>query len=160
MYISIVINILLYSPANSSLCAYFGKYWEAQNMANWSTWPNQFTPFCINIALSLLSLEHNSGQTAALRPISPIHLLFFIFFCIHTSQTARANNGHSSMHTSNKHIEHSASYIHLLEVIGQLVYNIVCLFVWFFLWCTPLSMLNVKQHTCNKHIEHWTAYMQ
>ena len=64
----------MYSQANSSLCAYFGKYWAAQNVAKWSIWPNQCTAFFISIASTLLSLKYNSGQATSLHPISVFFL--------------------------------------------------------------------------------------
>ena len=108
------------------------------------TCPNQCTAFCISIASSLLGLNHNYGQAASLCQFPQTH---FLFLHTHTWQTARANNGHSSMNTSNKHIEHSTSCIYSLKAIGHLVV---------FFWCGAhtLSMLNVEQHTCNEHIEH------
>ena len=155
-------------------------------MVKWSTWPNRCTAFYISIASSLLSLERNSGQAASLCPISPNSLPFF-FLYTHTRQTARANNGDSSLHISNKHIEHSASYIHSLEAIGHQVAFFACLFlrctytehvkrwaayiqwayehwavnVWWTYWALSsirvMSILSIEQHTCDEHIEHWAV---
>jgi len=144
------------------------QYWckmLAQNIAKRSNWPNQCTAFCISIASSLLSLKHNSGQAASLRPISPNSLPFL--------HTHKANcMCQQWVLTSNKHIEHSVSYIHSIEAIGHLVAFLL------FLWCTStehvkrraaymqwaywalssirtMSILSIEQHTYNEHIEHW-----
>ena len=101
-----------------------------------------------SLYLSLLSLKHNSGQAASLHPIFPNLLppLPFLHTQSHTRQTARANNGCSSMHTSNKHIEHSVSYIHSIKAIRNLVaFFQFCLF----LWCTS-----------TEYVKHRLAYMQ